>query len=113
MVCGGCFVWSSSDVYVDIAQEYAFARSDHRLEQHDFEPTFHKAAIAGSTSGALIKQYPWILPIMTSMPDALMTWLDPNMASYFRLQSVSNHGATLLEKSANIIIRISESRYGK
>lgn len=76
---------------VDIAQEYAFARSDHRVEQHDFEPTFYKAAVAGSTSGALIKQWPWILTIMLSMPDKLMIWMDPNMASYFGLQSVSKN----------------------
>ncbi|KAL2060745.1 hypothetical protein VTL71DRAFT_9387, partial [Oculimacula yallundae] len=70
----------------DIAQEYAFARSDHRVDQDDFEPTFHDASVAGSTGGALIKQWPWILPIMQSLPDSFMTWLDPNMKSYFGLQ---------------------------
>lgn len=73
----------------DIAQEYAFARSDHRVDQHDFEPTFHNASVAGSTSGAMIKQWPWILPLMQSLPDSFMTWLDPNMGSYFAFQRVS------------------------
>jgi hypothetical protein len=73
----------------DIAQEYAFARSDHRVDQYDFEPTFHDASVAGSTGGALIKQYPWILPLMQSLPDSFMTWLDPNMRSFFGLQNVS------------------------
>jgi hypothetical protein len=73
----------------DIAQEYAFARSDHRVDQEDFEPTFHKASIAGSSSGALMKQYPWVLPLMQSLPESFMTWLDPDMASYFSFQNVS------------------------
>lgn len=73
----------------DIAQEYAFARSDHRVDQPDFEPTFHDASVAGSTGGALIKQWPWILPLMQSLPDSVMTWLDPNMSSFFALQNVS------------------------
>jgi hypothetical protein len=73
----------------DIAQEYAFARSDHRVEQHDFEPTFRDAGVAGSMSGALIKQFNWILPLMLSLPDSFMIWLDPNMASYLGLQTVS------------------------
>ncbi|KAG4418059.1 hypothetical protein IFR04_008796 [Cadophora malorum] len=71
----------------DIAQEYAFARSDHRIDQDDFEPTFHDASVAGSTGGALIKQYPWILPLMKVLPDSFMTWLDPNMKSFFDLQA--------------------------
>ncbi|KAI9052648.1 hypothetical protein LZ554_003987 [Drepanopeziza brunnea f. sp. 'monogermtubi'] len=70
----------------DIAQEYAFARSDHRLERPDFEPTFHDASIAGSSQGAIIKQWPWLLPLMQSLPDAIMTWMDPNMKSFFSLQ---------------------------
>jgi hypothetical protein len=73
----------------DIAQQYAFARSDHRIDQPDFEPTFHDAALAGSTSGAIFKHYPWILPLMQSLPDSFMTRLDPNMRSYFNLQAVS------------------------
>ena len=77
-------------VIEDIAQGYAFGRSDHRIDEIDFEPTFHDASVAGSTSGALIKQYPWILTLMQSMPDSLMTWLDPNMGSYFALQNVSH-----------------------
>lgn len=82
----------------DIAQEYAFARSDHRVDQDDFEPTFHRASVAGSTGGALIKQFPLILPMMQSLPDSFMTWLDPNMGSYFGLQrvSISLHGVPSL-----------------
>ncbi|KAJ5046317.1 uncharacterized protein L3040_003564 [Drepanopeziza brunnea f. sp. 'multigermtubi'] len=70
----------------DIAQEYAFARSDHRLEHPEFEPTFHDALVAGSSQGAIIKQWPWLLPLMQSLPDAINTWMDPNLKSFFSLE---------------------------
>lgn len=88
MVCLSIIASTPLTYIADIAQEYAFARSDHRVDQHDFEPTFHNASVAGSSNGALIKQYPWILPLMQSLPESFMTWLDPDMASYFNLQNV-------------------------
>lgn len=36
--------------------------------------------------GHLIKQMPWILSLMTSLPDKLTVKMDPNMASYVKLQ---------------------------
>lgn len=72
---------------VDIAMEYAFARSDHRVDAPDFDPSFHDAAMGGSTLGGITKQFPWIVPTMQSLPDSVTTWLDPNMASYIRLQN--------------------------
>jgi len=94
----------------DIAQEYAFARSDHRVDQDDFEPTFHDASVAGSTGGALIKQYPWILPLMKVLPDSFMTWLDPNMKSFFDLQAVSSFTECLPGNRTKIFFRASESK---
>jgi hypothetical protein len=69
--------------------EYAFARSDHRIEQGDFDPSFHDAGIAGSKMGVVIKQFPWILSALQSLPDWLTVKIDPNMASYIDLQRVS------------------------
>jgi hypothetical protein len=40
-------------------------------------------------SQLLIKHYPWVLPLMQSLPDQLMRWLDPNMGSFLDLLSVS------------------------
>ena len=36
--------------------------------------------------GHLIKQMPWILSLMTSLPDSWTVKMDPNMASYVKLQ---------------------------
>jgi cytochrome P450 len=84
------YIYDLTDVlFLDIVMEYAFARSEHRIEQKDFDPSFHDASVAGSTMGAVTKQFPWIFPIMQSMPNRLATWMDPNMASYVNLQKVS------------------------
>ncbi|TVY67437.1 Cytochrome P450 monooxygenase sdnE [Lachnellula suecica] len=69
----------------DIAHEYTFGHSDHRVDQHDFEPKFHAASVAGSSGGCVIKHWPWTLFLMQSLPDRFMTWLDPNMSSFFDL----------------------------
>jgi len=76
-------------ITTDIAQEYAFARSDHRIDQDDWEPTFLDASMVGATQGAIFKQYPWLLSLMQSLPDSFVTWLNPKMASFFALQGVS------------------------
>jgi len=67
---------------------YAFARCDHRIEAKDFDPSFHDASVVGSTMGHLTKQITWILPLMQVMPDWVTTSLNPDMASYVRLQGV-------------------------
>ncbi|KAL3420072.1 cytochrome P450 [Phlyctema vagabunda] len=70
----------------DVVMQYAFARSDHRLEAPDFDPSFHDASVVGSTMGHLTKQITWILPLMQSMPDWVTIRLNANMASYVKLQ---------------------------
>jgi hypothetical protein len=72
----------------DVVMEYAYARSDHRIEAADFDPTFHDASIVGATMGHLTKQMPWILTTMTSLPDWVTILLSPDMASYVNLQRV-------------------------
>lgn len=91
MVCHSClkFEYLVLTATTDIAQEYAFARSDHRIDQDDWEPPFLDASMVGATQGAIFKQYPWLLSLMQSLPDSFVTWLDPKMGSFFALQGVS------------------------
>jgi hypothetical protein len=72
----------------DVAMQYAFARSDHRIEAKDFDPSFHDASVVGSTMGHLTKQITWILPMMQVMPDWVTIRLNSDMASYVHLQNV-------------------------
>ena len=66
-----------------------FARSDNRIEMEDFDQSFHNASFKGSGLGVVIKQYPWILPLMQAMPDWLLVRMDPDMSSFVKLQNVS------------------------
>jgi hypothetical protein len=72
----------------DVVMEYAYARSEHRLDADDFDPSFHDASVAGTVMGHLTKQMPWILSIMTSLPDWVAVSMNPDMASYVNLQRV-------------------------
>jgi hypothetical protein len=74
---------------IDVVMQYAFARNDNRVEAKDFDPSFHDASIVGSTMGHMTKAMPWILTLMQTLPESITVALDPNMASYVKLQRVS------------------------
>jgi hypothetical protein len=76
---------------LDIAEMYALGRNDSRVEAKDFDPSFHDASVVGSTMGHLTKQMPWILHLMQSLPDSAAVMMNPDMASYIKLQRVSGH----------------------
>lgn len=70
---------------------YALGRNDSRVEAKDFDPSFHDASVVGSTMGHLTKQMPWILSLMQSLPDSAAVMMNPDMASYVKLQRVSDY----------------------
>ncbi|KAJ4507547.1 hypothetical protein HRR83_004127 [Exophiala dermatitidis] len=70
----------------DIAEQYAFGRDDNRVSAKDFDPSFHDASNAGVRMGHLVKHFPFIFSVMKSHPDSVQVMLDPNMASYVKLQ---------------------------
>lgn len=62
--------------------QYAFARSDHRLEAPDFDPTYRDAAFFGSTAGNFMKHAPWLNRVLQSLPDWLVRLSHPAMAAF-------------------------------
>ncbi|EXJ85668.1 hypothetical protein A1O1_06034 [Capronia coronata CBS 617.96] len=70
----------------DIAEQYALGRNDNRVSAKDFDPSFHDASVAGARMGHLTKQFPIIFTIMQALPDSVAVMMDPNMASYVKLQ---------------------------
>ena len=77
--------------------QYTFARSDNRIDMEYFDQSFHNASVKGSGMGVVIKQYPWILPLMQAMPDWLLVRMDPDMSSFVQLQNVSYSSLYTLE----------------
>ena len=66
--------------------QYAYGRSDHRLEQEDFGPDFHDAVLEASKIGRLLKQMIWINHLMQSLPEWLAVLLSPSFNLVFRLK---------------------------
>lgn len=62
--------------------QYAFARSDHRLEAADFDPTYRAAAFFGATTGNFMKHAPWLNNILQRLPDRVVRLTHPSMAAF-------------------------------
>ncbi|OCL12778.1 cytochrome P450 [Glonium stellatum] len=73
----------------DIAMQYAFGRSENRVEAPDFDPSFHDASVSGISVAHLSKHFPWILNLMMSLPDKASIVMNPNMFSFIKLKRVS------------------------
>lgn len=68
----------------DVVMQYAFARSDNRLEAPDFDPSYRDAAFFGSTAGNFMKHAPWLNSLMQTLPDSVARLAHPAMASFIR-----------------------------
>ncbi|KAJ6134167.1 cytochrome P450 [Penicillium sp. IBT 18751x] len=70
----------------DIVTQYAFNKSYNFLDSPTFEPNFHRAIVAGSDMGLVVKHFPWLLSLMKSMPPWLVTKINPEMVIYLKFQ---------------------------
>ncbi|KAK3680501.1 putative benzoate 4-monooxygenase cytochrome P450 [Podospora appendiculata] len=59
---------------------YAFARCEHRIEDKDFDLSFHDASMMGSALGQFMKQFPWVITLMQALPDWVAVLLNKDMA---------------------------------
>ncbi|KAE8383477.1 cytochrome P450 [Aspergillus bertholletiae] len=70
----------------DVVMEYAFARSDRRLAQPDFDPVFLNALTAASDMSHWVLHLNWILEILQSMPVWLARWFNPRIGKVLDFQ---------------------------
>ncbi|EGX94785.1 cytochrome P450, putative [Cordyceps militaris CM01] len=70
----------------DIVTEYAFAKSYGFLNSPTFEPNFHGAIIAGTDMGAWMKQFPWLMTLLNSLPQSVLAKMNPEAGSYVKFQ---------------------------
>ena len=73
----------------DVITEYAFGNSYGHLESPDFQENFNKAFHAASQSGPLNIQFPWMIPILTSLPHRWVITMQPLLAPLLVVQQVS------------------------
>lgn len=68
--------------------DYAFGRSEHRLEAPDFDPSFMNAMLQGGKAGHVMKHFPWLMDALRKLPDSMLLKLSPAMGAYAKLQTV-------------------------
>ncbi|KAM3081124.1 hypothetical protein ACMFMG_005080 [Clarireedia jacksonii] len=71
----------------DVVAEYAFGRPYHYLENSkDFQNKFHEALYNISKISHVIKVLPWLLPMMQSLPPAVIKILDLKVSTVVQFQ---------------------------
>ncbi|CAI9630885.1 unnamed protein product [Alternaria burnsii] len=71
----------------DIVEDYAFGRSEHRLEAPDFDPSFRDAMLQGGKAGHVLKHFTWLMDLLRKLPDSMLLKLSPAMGAYSQLQT--------------------------
>jgi hypothetical protein len=79
--------------------EYAFGRSEHRVDQEDFGPDFYDATLETAKLGSLLKQMIWIFHLMQNLPQRLVVLISPSFNSIFRMRRVSREQGTFPQSS--------------
>ncbi len=81
--------------------EYAFARSDRRLAQPDFDPVLLNALVSASEMAHWMLHFNWVFRILQSLPLWLAKKLNPGFVVPPYLAAVNtltNHSHTRLGK---------------
>lgn len=89
----------------DIITEFCFAKAYDHLESPDFKETFHEPMHAVCQSSTVLMQFPWLWPIMNSLPDWLVVRLEPTMHMHIQVQQVSSE-SKLQKLGSNSFTRI-------
>jgi hypothetical protein len=69
--------------------DFCFAKSYDHLDSPDFEVTFHEAMHAACETSTVTMQFPFLWPLMNSLPDWLVLKLEPTFYLHIQVQQVS------------------------
>ena len=72
----------------DVVMEYAYGRSDHRLEHREWGPDYHDAVMEAGKQAGILKQMFFIFTFMNSIPEKLAVILSPPFDLVLRIQRV-------------------------
>ncbi|KAL9099760.1 MAG: hypothetical protein Q9163_004791, partial [Psora crenata] len=72
----------------DVIWQYAFAKSYLFVEQPDFAPHWYRWLIDIGDGGHLMEHFPWLEPLVTSMPLWLTKLMSPRMMPLINLQTL-------------------------
>lgn len=86
---------------MDIICDYAFARDRRYLDEPDFMLLWKKTLLGAFENGATSRQFPWLLPLMKSLPLPVVSALHPGVGHLFWWQrSVKEQIRPILERTA-------------
>ena len=71
---------------MDIITHYAYGESYHYLSEEDFKLEWKETVMSGSANGALLRQFPWALPILKAIPLWLLDVMVPKAAALMHWQ---------------------------
>lgn len=71
---------------MDIITHYAYGESYHYLSEEDFKAEWKETVINGSANGALLRQFPWALPILKAIPLSVLDVMVPKAAALMHWQ---------------------------
>ncbi|KAG6012162.1 hypothetical protein E4U54_007693 [Claviceps lovelessii] len=71
----------------DVINEYAFARSDHLIEQPDFGAGVTNNLLMGTHLGPLIKHANWALTLINSLPESFSGRWIPGWSGFLKLKN--------------------------
>ena len=72
----------------DVIGQYAFAKTYGFLDEPEFSPWWHMMMMDVSQNGHMVKQFPWMMPLLKGMPDWLVKLTQPQMMSLIDFQRV-------------------------
>ncbi|KAJ9243589.1 hypothetical protein DTO169E5_2504 [Paecilomyces variotii] len=73
---------------MDVICHYAYGESYNYLAHEDFRLTWRYAVVSALENGILLRNFPWVLPILQSVPMPILQKVDPNAAALMEWANV-------------------------
>jgi hypothetical protein len=76
---------------MDVICHYAYGESDDYLADEDFRPGWRESVIGALENGIMLRNFPWALPVLKSIPLSVLQRMNPNAASLIEWTNVVKH----------------------
>lgn len=74
-------------VYLDVINEYAFARSDHLVEKPDFGAEVTNDLLIGTHMGPCVQQLNWVLTLVNALPESISNRCMPGWGGFLKMKN--------------------------
>lgn len=61
---------------MDIICDYSFGKDRQYLDEPDFKEAWKSAVLGAFENGAMVRMYPWVIPLMKSLPISVVSWMN-------------------------------------